>query len=157
MVCGSFWRASRRLRPPDRSGLRRASTPTRAAARRLVVFDGTGDDPRLVDLAGRLSHGTMSHCAASRRDSWWGRRACWCGRIPKVPSPQAYGVAAGELTAVVLDPNLRVVGVVAGDHLADRVVALLDTAVHRDPAVEVTMQAPVMLLPRVLDAAYWDA
>jgi predicted 2-oxoglutarate/Fe(II)-dependent dioxygenase YbiX len=54
----------------------------------------------------------------------------------------------------VLDPNLRVVGVVVGGDMVDRVVALLDTAVHRDPAVQVMMQAPVMLLPRVLDAAY---
>lgn len=67
-----------------------------------------------------------------------------------------YGVTAGELTAVVLDPNLRLVGVVLGDQVARRVVALLDGAVHRGPAVEVVRKAPVLLLPRVLDAAYCE-
>jgi hypothetical protein len=75
---------------------------------------------------------------------------------PESTVAAAYGVAAGELTAVVLDPNLRVVGVVLGDRLAERVVALLDGAVHRGPAVEVVTQAPVLLLPRVLDAAYCE-
>ena len=66
----------------------------------------------------------------------------------------SYGVAGGTVTAVVLDANLRVLGVVDGDRLADRLVALLDTALDREPAVTVTGQAPVLLLPRALDAAY---
>jgi predicted 2-oxoglutarate/Fe(II)-dependent dioxygenase YbiX len=69
---------------------------------------------------------------------------------------EAYGVTAGELTAVVLDPNLRVVGVVVGDGLASRVVELLDAVVYRDCALQVVAQAPVLLLPRALDATYRD-
>jgi len=65
----------------------------------------------------------------------------------------AYGATPGEVTVFVLDPNLRVVGTAAGDRLVDQVVGLLDGAGHRDPAVEVAAQAPVLLLPRVLNAA----
>src|SRR5437867_12827178 len=69
---------------------------------------------------------------------------------------EAYGVVAGELTAVVLDPNLRVVGVVVGDGLAGRVVELLDAVVHRGSAAQVVAQATVLLVPRALDAAHRD-
>jgi hypothetical protein len=72
---------------------------------------------------------------------------------------EAYGVSSNQPTVVVLDPDLRVVGVVGvvtGDNPCDEVVALLDSATHRGAATEVTGQAPVMLLPRVVDAGLRD-
>jgi len=121
-----------------------------------VVFDGDGDDPRLVDLTGRLAarDDVALCCVTSKGPAGGTGIPTWSDRDGAVA--EAYGVAAGELTAVVLDPNLRVVGVVVGDSLAGRVVELLDAAVHRDRAVQVVAQAPVLLLPRVLDAAYQD-
>jgi predicted 2-oxoglutarate/Fe(II)-dependent dioxygenase YbiX len=69
---------------------------------------------------------------------------------------EAYGVATYELTVVVLDPDLRVVGCVTGDGLGADVESLLDAAVHRGPPTEVTSQAPVLFVPRVIDAALCD-
>lgn len=121
-----------------------------------VVFDGEGDDPRLVDLTGRLAarDDVAICCVSSKGRAGVPGMPMWLDRDGAVA--EAYGVAAGALTAVVLDPNLRVVGVVVGDGLAGRVVELLDAAVHRDRSVQVVAQAPVLLLPRVLDAAYCD-
>ncbi len=121
-----------------------------------VVFDDDGDDPRLVDLAGRLAaRDDVALCCVTSQEPAGGMGLpMWSDREGTVT--EAYGVAAGELTAVVLDPNLRVVGVVVGDRLAGQVVELLDTAVHRGPTAEVVAQAPVLLLPRALDAAYRD-
>ncbi len=121
-----------------------------------VVFDEDGNDPRLVDLAGRLAvRDDVALCRVTSREPvrdtdaqvWWD---------PDGTVARAYGVASGDLTAVVLDPNLRVVGVVVGDRLADQVIELLDGTVHRGPATVVVAQAPVLLLPRALDAAYQD-
>ena len=119
-----------------------------------VVFDGAGDDPRLVDLAGRMAarDDVAFCCVTSKAPVWADGMPTWLD--PEGSVAEAYGVAAGELTVVVLDPNLRVVGVAVGDDVAGRVVELLDSAVHRDPAVQVVAQAPVLLLPRVLDTAY---
>jgi len=121
-----------------------------------VVFDGGGDDPRLVDLAGRLAarDDVALCCVTSKGPSAGTVMPMWSDRDGAVA--EAYGVADGELTAVVLDPNLRVVGVVVGDGLARRVVELLDAVVHRGPAAQVVAQAPVLLVPRALDAASRD-
>ncbi len=119
----------------------------------VVVFSGDLDDPQLVDLVDQL---------ALRAD------VALLGIVAKESAPDvgfplwsdpagtvaaAYGVTASEVTAVVLDPNLRVVGVVRGESFAQQVVALLDDAVHRDPVHHVAIQAPVLLIPRVLDTA----
>jgi len=121
-----------------------------------VVFDGDGDDRRLADLADRLADrdDVALCCITSNGPADGPGIPAWSDRNGTVA--QAYGVAAGELTAVVLDPNLRVVGVVVGDGLTDRVVELLDTAVHREPTVQVVAQAPVLLVPRALDEGYRD-
>jgi predicted 2-oxoglutarate/Fe(II)-dependent dioxygenase YbiX len=121
-----------------------------------VVFDSDGDDPRMVDLNGRLAarNDVALCCVTSKEPAGDTGMPTWYDRDRAVA--EAYGVAAGELTAVVLDPNLRVVGVIVGDGLAGRVVELLDAAVHRDRTVQVVAQAPVLLLPRALDAAYRD-
>ena len=122
-----------------------------------VVFDRSGDDPRLVDLAGRLAgRDDVGLCCVAAGDPADGGPVgqTWSDQEGAVAS--AYGVPPGELTAVVLDPNLRVVGVAAGDGLAGTVVELLDGAVHRGPPTEVVGQAPVLLLPRALDADYRD-
>ena len=121
-----------------------------------MVFDGTGDDPRLIDLADRLAvRGDVALCCVTSRESV-GATGTPMWSDPEGRVAEAYGVTAGELTAVVLDPNLRVVGVAVGDHMPDRVVELLDRAVHREPTVQVVAQAPVMLLPRVIDADYQE-
>jgi predicted 2-oxoglutarate/Fe(II)-dependent dioxygenase YbiX len=69
---------------------------------------------------------------------------------------EAYGVAPDQPTVVVLDPDLRVTGVVTAEHPSEEVVTLLDAAVHRGPPTEVRDQAPVLFVPRVLDAAQMD-
>jgi predicted 2-oxoglutarate/Fe(II)-dependent dioxygenase YbiX len=69
---------------------------------------------------------------------------------------EAYGVASSQPTVVVLDPDLRAVGFVTGDNPGAEVVALLDAAIHRGPATEVRAQAPVLFVPRVLDASLRD-
>jgi hypothetical protein len=125
-----------------------------------VVVGGEGDDPRLVDLTGRLAgRDDVALCRVTSNGRVGGTGIpTWSDRDGAVTA--AYGAAAGELTAVVLDPNLRVVGVVAGDvagdGLAGRVVELLSAAAHRDRTVQVVAQAPVLLLPRALDAAWRD-
>lgn len=121
-----------------------------------VVFNGDGGDRRLADLAGRLAGraDVALLCVLSQDPAAGVGVPVWSD--PEGTVAAAYGVAAGELTAVVLDPNLRVVGVVVGDRLAEQVVTLLDGAAHRGPAVEVVTQAPVLLLPRVLDATYCE-
>jgi predicted 2-oxoglutarate/Fe(II)-dependent dioxygenase YbiX len=119
-----------------------------------VVFCRAGGDPRVVDLARRLSarHDVASCCVAPSGAGVVADMPTWSDDDGAVA--EAYGVADGELTAVVLDPNLRVVGVVVGEGFADRIVELLAGAAHHDRPVEVVTQAPVLLLPRVLDAAY---
>jgi predicted 2-oxoglutarate/Fe(II)-dependent dioxygenase YbiX len=121
-----------------------------------VVFTSDGGDPRLVDLTDRLAGRAdlALLCVLSTEPAAGLGVPVWSDPDGRVTA--GYRVTAGELTAVVLDPNLRVVGVVTGDRLADRVVALLDGAVHRGPAIEVVTQAPVLLLPRVLTKAYRD-
>jgi predicted 2-oxoglutarate/Fe(II)-dependent dioxygenase YbiX len=121
-----------------------------------MVFHGDGQDPRWIDLADRVAErdDVALCCVTSTAPAGRTGVPTWFDQDGAVTS--AYGVAAGELTAVVLDPNLRVVGVVVGGGLADRVVDLLDAAVHRGGAEQVAAQAPVLLLPRALDAAYRD-
>jgi predicted 2-oxoglutarate/Fe(II)-dependent dioxygenase YbiX len=121
-----------------------------------VVFTADGGDARLVDLTGRLSGraDVALLCIQPTGSAAGGGVPVWSDPEGRVTA--AYGVTGDELTVVVLDPNLRVVGVVVGDRLADRVVALLDGAVHRGPATEVVTQAPVLLLPRVLSTAYCE-
>lgn len=69
---------------------------------------------------------------------------------------EAYGVAPDRLTVVVLDPALRVTGRVTGEQARDEVLALLEAVAHHDPPSEVTGQAPVMFVPRVVDAGLGD-
>jgi predicted 2-oxoglutarate/Fe(II)-dependent dioxygenase YbiX len=122
----------------------------------VMVFGGAGADPRLVDLTGRLAtRDDVALCrVAPNGAASGGGIPTWSDHDGAVT--EAYGVAVGELTAVVLDPNLRVVGVVVGDGLAERVVELLAAAAHRDRPEQVVTQAPVLLLPRVLDAPHRD-
>jgi predicted 2-oxoglutarate/Fe(II)-dependent dioxygenase YbiX len=67
-----------------------------------------------------------------------------------------YGVAPDAPAAVVLDPNLRVAGIVSGDRLAVHAADLLDAVCHHGPAVEVSAQAPVLLVPGALDQVHCD-
>jgi len=121
-----------------------------------VVFNGDGGDPQLVDLADRLAGraDVALFCVMSKQPALAVGVPVWSD--PQGAVTAAYGVTAGVLTTVVLDPNLRVIGVVLGDRHAEQVVALLDGAVHRGPAIEVVTQAPVLLLPRILNAAYCE-
>lgn len=119
----------------------------------VVVFDGEGDGARLAALTDRLT-GQPDFALFRVRSGAAAPGVDWSD--PDGAVAAAYGVRDGEPTAVVLDPNLRVVGVVVGDRMADEVVALLDRVVHRGPATEVAAQAPVLLIPRVLDPAFCD-
>jgi hypothetical protein len=110
---------------------------------------GDGDDPRLDGLVRRLAgRAEVALCRVTTGPVPESQIPVWSD--PRGAVASAYGVAGGDLTAVVLDPNLRVVGTVTGDGLAGEVVALLERAVHRDPPVTVTAQAPVLLLPGAL-------
>lgn len=137
----------------DRSGVP-ARFYAHAGGRPVAVVFGDGDDPRLVQLASALAaRDDVALCCVTRQGPS-------CGpEIPMWSDPQgtvaaAYGVANGDLTAIVLDPNLRVVGVVASEDVPGRVVALLESALHRGAAAEVVAQAPVLLLPRALEAQH---
>jgi predicted 2-oxoglutarate/Fe(II)-dependent dioxygenase YbiX len=135
----------------DRSGVPSRFYAHAGGRPTAVVFDVDGKDPRLIDLAYRLAdRADVALCCVTADGPPGFAVPTWSDRDGAVAA--AYGVLAGETTAVVLDPNLRVVGVVVGDQLVDRVIDLLDAAVHRDAAVQVVTQAPVLLLPRVLDA-----
>jgi hypothetical protein len=101
-----------------------------------LVFGREGANPGIAELTGLL---------AARED-------VSVTAVLEAKVAEAYGVASNQPTVVVLDPDLRVVGVVTGDNPRDEVVSLLDAALHRGAATEVTGQAPVLLLPRVVDA-----
>jgi predicted 2-oxoglutarate/Fe(II)-dependent dioxygenase YbiX len=121
-----------------------------------VVFCGAEGDAEIVDLTRRLAvrHDVGLCFVVSNGTAGAPGAPTWSD--PDGAVAGAYGVAPGELTAVVLDPNLRVVGVVVGDGFAERVVKLLAGAAHSERPVEVVAQAPVLLLPRVLGAARRD-
>jgi hypothetical protein len=140
----------------DRSGVPARFYAHAGGRPTAVVFAGDATEPRLVDLNGRLvERDDIALCIVTPREPPGGHG------IPVWSDPEgavaaAYGVAEGELTAIVLDPNLRVISVVVGDGLAGRVVELLDSAVYRGAAAEVAAQAPVLLLPRALEASQCD-
>jgi predicted 2-oxoglutarate/Fe(II)-dependent dioxygenase YbiX len=72
--------------------------------------------------------------------------------VDEPSAAEAYGVDAEQPTVVVLDPDLRVLGVVTHDQPSAEVVALLEAGIHRGPDTQVRDQAPVLFIPRVLDA-----
>ncbi|GIH03802.1 hypothetical protein Rhe02_18690 [Rhizocola hellebori] len=119
-----------------------------------VVFHADGDDPRLADLAGQLTGRSDVACLCVMAHEPAGDFGFPVWSDPAGTVTAAYGVTDAELTAIVLDPNLRIVGVVRGEHFAQQVVALLDAAGHADAARQVVAQAPVLLIPHVLDEAY---
>ena len=105
-----------------------------------LVFDREDDNPRLAELTA---------CLAGRTDV----------AVTAVSEPavaQAYGVAPQQPTVVVLDPDLRIVGTITGENPAEEVLTLLEAAVHRGPPTQVTDQAPVLFVPRVLDTDQRD-
>lgn len=105
-----------------------------------LVFGRGGASPGMAELTDRLA----------------GREDVSVTAVVEPAVAQAYGVAANQPTVVVLDPDLRVMGVVTGDNPSEEVVTLLEAAVHRGPPTEVTDQAPVLFVPRVIDAALRD-
>jgi predicted 2-oxoglutarate/Fe(II)-dependent dioxygenase YbiX len=118
-----------------------------------VVFSANGHDSRLIDLVGWLAGRVdVALCLVLLESTAGMGFPVWSDPAGTVTA--AYGMTPGELTGVVLDPNLRVLGVVDGEGFAQQVVALLDSAVHADSSAHVGVQAPVLLIPRVLDAAY---
>lgn len=121
-----------------------------------LVFAGDVADPRLGVLAGQVigRDDVAAWCVTRRSPPAGGGLAAWPDAEGKVAA--AYGVAPDEVTAFVLDPNLRVVAVVVGDRLAERTVDLLDAARYRGPPAEVRGQAPVLFVPGALESAYRD-
>lgn len=118
-----------------------------------LVFAGADDDPRLLDLVGRLrGRDDVALCIVAPGPAGGsGGERRWSD--PDGAVAAAYGITAAEPTAVVLDANLRVLGVTSGAESADAVIGLLDGALDVSPPAEVIAQAPVLLLPRALDRA----
>jgi predicted 2-oxoglutarate/Fe(II)-dependent dioxygenase YbiX len=125
-----------------------------AGGRPVAVVFGDGDDPRLVELASRLAaRDDVALCCITRQGPSGGPGTpMWSD--PEGTVAAAYGVANGDLTAIVLDPNLRVVGVVASEDLPGRVLELLDGVLHPGTVTQVVAQAPVLLLPRALETQH---
>ncbi len=73
-------------------------------------------------------------------------------RIDNGVSAAVFGVIDDASTVLVLDPNLRVVGEVPPSRPANEVVAALDHELPGTLPTRVNHQAPVLLVPRVLDA-----
>jgi predicted 2-oxoglutarate/Fe(II)-dependent dioxygenase YbiX len=105
-----------------------------------LVFEGDGGNRRMAQLTGHLA----------------GREDVSVIAVVEPAVAELYGVPPEQPTVVVLDPGLRIVGVVTGENPTEQVVALLDAAVHRGPPTEVRDQAPVLFVPRVLDADQRD-
>ncbi|MDQ1706287.1 MAG: hypothetical protein QOF18_2653 [Frankiaceae bacterium] len=122
----------------------------------VLVFPGVGPDSGTAALADRLAGYANAdlHWVTAEPPSADSERRTWSD--PEHTLAAAYGGDPSRPTIVVLDPNLRIVGVVAGDGIADEVVRLLEVASHRDVPIDVVGQAPVLLIPRVLDATHRD-
>jgi predicted 2-oxoglutarate/Fe(II)-dependent dioxygenase YbiX len=119
-----------------------------------VIFAGE-IDTGVAELAARLSvREDVALCCVTPRPPGGASMPVWLD--PEGQVAAAYGVAGGVATVVVLDPNLRVVGVASGERLAEEVLALLDVAAHRGWAGQVSAQAPVLLVPRALPSAWCD-
>jgi predicted 2-oxoglutarate/Fe(II)-dependent dioxygenase YbiX len=73
-------------------------------------------------------------------------------RIDSDTSAKVFGVPVGAATAVLLDANLRVIGEVESARATADVAAMLDLLLPAHPPTQVTEQAPVMFVPRVLSA-----
>jgi predicted 2-oxoglutarate/Fe(II)-dependent dioxygenase YbiX len=122
----------------------------------VVVFGGSDGDERLALLAERL-HGrddVALHRVTAQQPVQSMIFRSWSD--PGHAVADAYGIDPGALTAVVLDPNLRVVGVAGGPDLAADALGLLDRAGYPAEPVEVRGIAPVLFVPRVLDTVQRD-
>src|SRR3954447_13891152 len=120
----------------------------------VIVFDDGGWDEQFDTLADRLCgrDDVAVHRVTAKRAAEPALFRTWSD--PERTVAGAYGLLPGTSAAVVLDPNLRIVGIVgivAGADLAAAVAELRDHAGHRDEPVEIRTQAPVLLVPRVLD------
>jgi predicted 2-oxoglutarate/Fe(II)-dependent dioxygenase YbiX len=122
----------------------------------VIVFDDGGWDEQFDTLADRLSgrEDVALHRVTAGRTAESAVFRTWSD--PERTVADAYGLLPGTSAAVVLDPNLRIVGVVAGADLASAVAELLDHARHSDEPVEIRAQAPVLFVPRMLDPAHRD-
>ena len=69
---------------------------------------------------------------------------------------EVFGVARGESVVIVLDPNLRVVAELSASQPAADVVALLCTLAPAPTSMQVSEQAPVLFIPRVLDRTHCE-
>ncbi len=107
-----------------------------AGGRPIALVLGSGADSRSAEIAGLLADRDDVEALAIDGDR----------------SAEVFGVTGDASTVLVLDPNLRVIGEVAAELPAEDVVAILDLEVPTKAPVQVTEQAPVLLVPRVLDA-----
>src|SRR3954452_12123468 len=125
----------------------------------VIVFADGGWEEQLDTLADRLGDrdDVALHRVTAERAVESAVFRTWSD--PERTVAGAYGLLSGTSAAVVLDPNLRIVGVVdivAGADLASAVAELLDQAGHRDEPVEIRAQAPALFVPRMLDPAHRD-
>jgi predicted 2-oxoglutarate/Fe(II)-dependent dioxygenase YbiX len=124
-----------------------------AGGRPTAVVFAFGDDPALAQLVAALSgRDDVAVCCVTPDDlvdgaaipSWWD---------PDGKVRDSYGVRPSlEPHVVVFDSDLRAVGAAAGGTMAAEVAALLDAALLEAAGGRVTAQAPVLFVPRVLDA-----
>ncbi|MEP6528035.1 MAG: 2OG-Fe(II) oxygenase [Nocardioidaceae bacterium] len=105
-----------------------------------LVFSRDGAGTRMAELTDLLA----------------GRSDVAVASVDEPSAAEAYGVDAEQPTVVVLDPDLRVLGVVTDDQPSAEVVTLLEAGIHRGPDTEVRDQAPVLFISRVLDAEQQD-
>src|SRR3954452_16311477 len=122
----------------------------------VIVFDDGGRDEQLDTLADRLRgrDDVALHRVTAERAAEPSVFRTWSD--PERTVAAAYGLLPGTSAAVVLDPNLRIVGVVTGADLASGVAELVYDAGYRAEPVEIRAQAPVLLVPRMLDPAHRD-
>ncbi len=123
----------------------------------FVMVSASGSRARFYSLAGgRPTALVLGHGGDARHteiaELLTGRDDVEALRIDDACSAEVFGVADDAATVLVLDPNLRVVGEVAPGRPASEIAAILDREVPATPPARVNHQAPVLLVPRVLDA-----
>lgn len=126
-------------------------------------YGQAGGEPTVVLFPGRLRSAALIELAESIRAQGWGA-VCWIvrDRAQLPPGAAGYLDADGVVSAgwgadqeagavVVLDANLRTIETLACDVSPELVLSLLQGARHPAAATPISRQAPVLIVPRVID------
>jgi predicted 2-oxoglutarate/Fe(II)-dependent dioxygenase YbiX len=125
-----------------------------AGGRPTALVFSSGDDAAAAELVAAVAgREDVAVCRVTGDDTttdapvptWWD---------PDGKVRDSFGVAPGETTAVVFDANLRTIGHASGAALVQQATQLLEVSRPTSAAAVVHEQAPVLLVPRVLDDAY---